>query len=469
MPCVWTRILRTCRKIALLLRLYEAQGTISLADPKRTQLSVRREQAVLVGVLLPGQRGEWPDPLAELAALATAAGARVVDRLIQKRSRIDPALYIGRGKAGQVADRVNLHDADVIIFDNDLSPGQIGGLEDHTKTKVIDRSELILDIFATRAQTREARLQVELAQLQYTYPRLTRMWSHLDRLEGGGALGIGTRGPGEQQLEIDRRLVQKRLADLRQKIKQIQQRKSRQVHTRADQFTISLVGYTNAGKSTLMNALTGAGTKVEDKLFATLDTKTRRWDLGDGQVALLSDTVGFVRDLPHHLVASFRATLEEATHAELLIHVVDASNPQVMQQCDAVENVLGELDCQDSRRLTVLNKTDMEADRIQRTLLEQRYPGALKISAATGRGLTDLIGAVYQVCAGSTLELNVRVHSGAGKALSYLAEHGNVLERTYEDEYVRLRVLLSKHDHEAIRRNEIWKNIEYLDLAAEGS
>ena len=440
-----------------------------MADPKRTQLSVRRERAVLVGVLLPGQNAEWPEPLAELAALATTAGARVVDRVIQKRSRISSALYIGRGKAGEIADRVELHDADVIIFDNDLSPGQIGGLEDHTKTKVIDRSELILDIFATRAQTREARLQVELAQLQYTYPRLTRMWSHLDRLEGGGALGIGTRGPGEQQLEIDRRLVQKRLADLRQKIKQIEQRKSRQVHARADQFTVSLVGYTNAGKSTLMNALTGAGTKVEDKLFATLDTKTRRWDLDDGQVALLSDTVGFVRDLPHHLVASFRATLEEATHAALLIHVVDASNPQVMQQCDAVENVLRELDCEDSPRLTVLNKVDLETDPTLHTLLEQRYPGALRVSAATGRGLTDLVAAAHQICSGSMIELNVRIHSGAGKALSYLAEHGNVLERTYEDDFVRLRVILSKHDHEAIRRNGIWKNIEYLDLQAEDS
>src|SRR5690606_7624597 len=249
---------------------------------------------------------------------------------------------------------------DVAIFENDLSPSQIGNIEKVVERKVIARSELILDIFAQRARTHEARLQVELAQLEYTYPRLRAMWSHLERIVGGAPAGIGTRGPGEQQLEIDRRIVQRRKAELKREIATIQKRKEREVAIRnKDFFTVGLVGYTNTGKSTLFNTATGAGTYANDQLFATLSTLTRKWELGQGDVVMLSDTVGFVRDLPHHLVASFKATLEEATRSDLLLIVLDVSHPRARQQLETVMQVLDDIGATDQERVLVLNKIDL--------------------------------------------------------------------------------------------------------------
>ncbi|MDB5296365.1 MAG: hflX, partial [Phycisphaerales bacterium] len=267
-----------------------------MSDQKRTEMSVDRERAVLVGVMLPGSTADPRDPLAELASLAKTAGARVVGQVLQKKQKPDAGTYIGSGKAEEVAQLAKREGANVILFDNDLSPGQIGSLEKiineevgtpkgEEGIKVLDRSELILDIFATRAQTREAKLQVELAQMQYTYPRLMKMWGHLERIQSGagGGMGLGTRGPGETQLETDRRLVRNRVSVLRQEIETIQARKSRQVAARnLEHFTVCVVGYTNAGKSTLFNTLTAAGTYADDKLFATLDTKTRSWKLERG-------------------------------------------------------------------------------------------------------------------------------------------------------------------------------------------
>ena len=294
----------------------------------RQTLKVKKERAILVAALLRGN--DYGDDLAELTALAESAGAVVVDRFQQKIRKINPSTYIGKGKADQLAGRARKFEADVVIFDNDLSPGQIRELEILIKVKVLDRSELILDIFATRAKTRQAKLQVELAQLEYTYPRLTRMWSHLDSVAGAGGAtaagtvgGIGTRGPGEQQLEIDRRLVSKRITDLKRELLNIDRRRIREIDARKGLFKICLVGYTNAGKSTLLNTLTDAGVFVEDRLFATLDTRTRRWSPAKGVEVLLSDTVGFVKILPHQLLASFKATLEETLNADLLMHVVD--------------------------------------------------------------------------------------------------------------------------------------------------
>src|SRR5271170_250078 len=337
-----------------------------MAELKRTQLTVRRERAILVGVILPKSTADPRDPLGELASLAKTAGARVVGTVLQRRQRIDAGTYVGSGKVKEIAALAIKQEADVVIFDNDLSPGQIGALETIINEeaaspimegiKVLDRSELILDIFATRAQTHEAKLQVELAQMQYTYPRLTRMWGHLERIAGGAPAGIGTRGPGEQQLEIDRRLVRKRIGRLRDEIDQIQQRKARLVAERtSEHFTICIVGYTNAGKSTLFNTLTGAGTYADDKLFATLDTKTRAWNLERGVQVLLSDTVGFVRDLPHNLVASFKATLEEAIHADLLLHVLDVGHPHAEQQFKSVHEVLDEIGVKDKSEILILN------------------------------------------------------------------------------------------------------------------
>ena len=259
--------------------------------------------------------------------------------MVQRRDQPDTATYLGKGKVQELKVLVESHDADLIIFDNDLSPGQTRNLEKACGVKVIDRTELILDIFATHAQTYEARLAVELAQLEYSLPRLKQMWTHLSRIK----MGVGMRGPGEKQLEVDRRLVEKRIYELKTELTSIQKRKERLVASRQDRMTVCLVGYTNAGKSTLMNSLTEAEVLAEDKLFATLDTRTRRWHLPGWGPVLLSDTVGFIRDLPHRLIASFKATLEEARGADLLLHVADGSKSAVLEQIDAVFDVLAEL------------------------------------------------------------------------------------------------------------------------------
>lgn len=426
---------------------------VGVAQEKRTDLSVRSEKAVLVGVLLPDTVRDLRDPLAELRSLARTAGAVVVDQIVQRRDRIDPAFYVGRGKVEEIRLRAEACEADVIIFDNDLSPAQIRELEEVIDRKVIDRSELILDIFATRAQTHEARLQVELAQLEYTSPRLRGMWTHLERIAGaaggtgaGVVGGIGTRGPGESQIEIDRRLVSQRVTLLRRKLEQIDRRKVREIRGRRDCFTVSLVGYTNAGKSTLMNALTGAEVLVEDRLFATLDTKTRRWNLGDGQTALLSDTVGFVRDLPHHLVASFRATLEEAIHADLLLHVIDAASPEAEHQVQAVMAVLTDLGCAGRHVLPLLNKIDVAEDLAAVQLLERRLPGAIRISARTGRGLDVLVQRVGEIMRGDIRHARVRVAVHDGRAIAFLERKAEILDRRYEDHGVEFEVRLGGRD-----------------------
>jgi GTP-binding protein HflX len=409
-----------------------------LAELERNDLSVHRERAVLAKVLLPGVMFDARNPLGELVALASAAGAIVTDGLIQKRDRIAPRTYLGKGKLEELRDRVQETEADLVIFDNDLTPAQIREVERATACKVIDRSELILDIFAARARTHEAKLQVELAQLEYTAPRLRGMWTHLERIAGAGGGtgagavgGIGTRGPGERQIEIDRRIVADRVACLKRELEQIDRRKQREVRSRSDQFTVSLVGYTNAGKSTLMNAMTDSRQHVEDKLFATLDTRTSRWSLGGGQMALLSDTVGFVRDLPHRLVASFRATLEEAIHAQLLLHVVDASAPDAELQVDAVQQVLEELGCGDRPTLTLLNKVDVATDEAMITVLENRLPRTLCISAKTGAGLDRLVDRVLEEMQRQAVLVTLRAGASNGRAIAEIDRLAEVLDRRY--------------------------------------
>ncbi|MFM8705303.1 MAG: GTPase HflX, partial [Planctomycetia bacterium] len=352
-----------------------------MTQTRRTN-SVQSERAVLVGVLL-DPPVDPERPLDELGGLAETAGAQVVAELTQRRDRPDQTTYLGSGKVTELAQLVAHHDADVVIFDNDLSPAQTRNLERELKTKVLDRSEVILDIFAARARTYEARLAVDLAQLEYSLPRLKRMWTHLSRLK----MGIGMRGPGEKQLEVDRRLVEKRIHDLKQELATIHGRREREVAARHEHLTVSLVGYTNAGKSTLLNRLTGADVLAEDKLFATLDTRTRRWKLPGWGPVLLSDTVGFIRDLPHRLIASFKATLEETRQADLLLHVADASSPLVDAQIAAVRGVLAELEVDDKAALLVLNKIDAVDDRAVRSGLVNRYPHAICVSARSGAGL----------------------------------------------------------------------------------
>jgi GTP-binding protein HflX len=409
--------------------------------------TIEAERAFLVGLYPSGDPLEPDLSLDELASLVEAAGGQAVGRLYQRRSQpagadevkpVSPATFIGRGKAEQVAALAEDHDAKIVVFDNELSPAQIRELEKLVGRKVIDRSELILDIFASRARTREAKLQVELAQLEYTAPRLRGMWTHLERQAGtgGSTVGLGMKGPGEKQIEIDRRIVKQRLSRLRGELQKIHSRKEREVEGRtAKAFTVGLVGYTNAGKSTLMNTLTGAGTYAADKLFATLDTKTRRWHLEPGADVALSDTVGFVRKLPHHLVASFRATLEEALGANLLLHVIDASHPQVVDQIEAVDRVLSDLGCEMDRVLPVLNKVDrIPDDDDVIAVLRARLPEAVAISARTGEGIEELGRTVAARRRAEWTRVRIDAPAGDGKVQAIARSRGLVVEESFDDD-----------------------------------
>jgi GTP-binding protein HflX len=411
---------------------------------KRTE-SIASEAAILVGVLL-ADRADYEHPLDELEGLAETAGARVVGRLTQRRDAPDVTTYLGKGKLAELEQLAGSTDADVVLFDNDLSPAQIRNLEEALGIKVVDRTELILDIFAGRAKTYESRLAVEMAQLQYSLPRLKRMWTHLSRIK----MGIGMRGPGEKQLEVDRRLVEKRIHDLGSELKGIQRRKEREVAARRDRMTVSLVGYTNAGKSTLLNTLTGSDVLAEDKLFATLDTRTRRWQLPGWGPVLLSDTVGFIRDLPHHLIASFKATLEEARQANLLLHVADASNPAAGDQIAAVYDVLEELGIEAKDTILVLNKVDAAEPRNLNGLLV-RYPNALAISARSGTGLPQLAGAVSDAISRGFVDVDVETGVENGRLQAFLAAHGEVLSKSYQDSRVVIHCRIAENHLGRIR------------------
>ncbi|MDI6807741.1 MAG: GTPase HflX [Candidatus Eisenbacteria bacterium] len=326
------------------------------------------------------------DSLGELTLLAETAGAEVLGTVGQRHRTPNAATLIGKGKVEEVKAISVEQSADLVIFDEDLSPAQVRNLEKLLGVRVIDRSELILDIFARRAKTREARLQVELAQLQYTLPRLTRMWEHLSRLGGG----IGTRGPGETQLEVDRRRVREKIETLKKKLSSVEKERAVQRKGRKDLFKVALVGYTNSGKSTLFNALTKAAVYTEDKLFATLDATTRRVFLNENDFFLVTDTVGFIRKLPHHLVASFRATLEEVTEADLLVNVVDAASHDAPHQVEVVDGILVDLGARGKEVITVLNKIDVLEE--ESTLLHLRTltPGSVAISALTGENIGKL-------------------------------------------------------------------------------
>jgi len=339
--------------------------------------SLARERAVLVGVCLrPRERREIDEHLDELEELAETAGATVVERLVQERGATNPATLIRRGKLDELTLLAREHEAVLAIFDEDLSPAQVRNLERELKLKVLDRSALILDIFARRARSREARTQVELAQMRYMLPRLTRQWGHLSRQDGG----IGQRGVGETQLEIDRRLVRRRITRLARDLKRIEMERRERRKSRAGISRVALIGYTNAGKSTVMNLLTHAETLVENRLFATLDSLVRRCERGGREPFLLIDTVGFIRKLPHHLVASFRSTLEEAADADLLLHIVDASSPALDDHLKTTRATMEQLGLGDHPCLLVFNKIDQVADTVLRRLRSD-YAGAVFISA----------------------------------------------------------------------------------------
>jgi GTP-binding protein HflX len=352
-----------------------------LQSPEETRSAPSR-RSFLVGIVLPGQPGYVVEEhLDELAQLADTAGAQVAGRAVQSRKAPDPATFVGRGKAEEIAAAARELGADLLIFDDDLSGSQVKNLEELTKLSVMDRSSLILDIFDQRARSREARTQVELARLKYSLPRLTRKWSHLSR-QGGG---VGLRGgEGESQLEQDRRVLRTRIRRLEEDLEKIERTRNVQRHGRAGAPTIALTGYTNAGKSTLFNRLTAAGTLAEDRLFATLDAKLRRGSVDGAKTAVFADTVGFIRKLPHHLVSSFRSTLGEITAADLVLHVIDRSHPRWEEQMAVAEQVMDELGVDRERVVNVFNKSDLlPAD-------EVRNGHALWVSAATGEGIPAL-------------------------------------------------------------------------------
>ena len=355
----------------------------------------KAERAVLVGHA--GRDGhDLPRSLEELRRLADTAGARVLGELVQRRGGVHPPTFLGKGKLADLKSLVGELQADLVLFNDDLSPSQVRNLEKELEAKVVDRSELILDIFARRARSRESRLQVELAQLQYTLPRLTGMWRHLERQTGG----IGMRGPGETQLETDRRLVREKIARLKLALESVERERETQRRRRRDHFRTALVGYTNAGKSTLFNALTRSEVFVEDRLFATLDATTRQMMSPERHLALLTDTVGFIRKLPHHLVASFHSTLVEAVEADLLIHVVGAADPDILRQMAAVEAVLENLLEEPRPTVLVFNKLDLVADEEAIAGLEAQYPDAFLVSARTGAGLDALRAFIWEQAAG---------------------------------------------------------------------
>ena len=424
-----------------------------MKDTERTQ-SVVSERAVLVGVILPLNASRFDD-LIELEGLIEAAGGNPVGKLTQKREQPNTTHYLGKGKVEELRLLVEATNADVVVFDNELSPGQVRSLEQATGVKVLDRTELILDIFASHAQTYESRLAVELAQLEYSLPRLKRMWTHLSRLK----MGIGMRGPGEKQLEVDRRLVEKRIHDLRSDLDKIERRKERQVAARQGQMTVSLVGYTNAGKSTLMNRLTNADVNSADQLFATLDTRTRRWQLPHWGPVLLSDTVGFIRDLPHRLIASFKATLEEARQTDLLLHVCDASSSHVLEQISAVFRVLEELDIDEKDTLLVLNKIDAVPTRARLEGILNRYPNGIAVSAVTGEGMELLGHRVSDALSGAFRDVDVDTSVANGKLMAYLSASGEVLSRSFNGNRVTMHCRIPQkalgriHDNDTIIRD----------------
>ncbi|HET6512703.1 MAG TPA: GTPase HflX [Candidatus Kapabacteria bacterium] len=421
-----------------------------------------RERAGLVSLITQTDaagRLTASEHLNELALLADTAGADVLFRMTQERAKPDGALYLGKGKVEELATHVEMLGLQMVIFDDDLSPVQIRNLERELKVKILDRSALILDIFASRARTREAKTQIELAQLEYMLPRLTRAWTHLSKQYGG----IGTKGPGETQIETDRRIVRTRITHLKEKLHDIEQQQQTRRAGRNNELTrVALVGYTNVGKSSLLNVFAAdknANVFVENRLFATLDATTRSVDLSHGRKALVTDTVGFIRKLPTKLVASFRTTLSEAEEADILLHVVDISHPQFEEQIETVKATLKELNVDEKPVIMVFNKID-QLDSVEDTSagrglmasLCERYPHAVFISAERGIGINQLREEIEKVITEDSFEITVEIPLEHYEIASRLHELGEVVERIYNDTNVRLKLRVHSRNRERVDR-----------------
>ncbi|MCX7521312.1 GTPase HflX [Microbacterium sp. STN6] len=415
---------------------------------------LRLERVVLIGVYSQGSQSDAENSMRELAALAETAGAVVLDGLLQRRPHPDPSTYFGRGKADELRGVVASLGADTVIADTELAPSQRRALEDVVKVKVIDRTAVILDIFSQHAKSREGKAQVELAQLEYLLPRLRGWGESMSRQAGGqvggAGAGMGSRGPGETKIELDRRRIHTRMARLRKQIAGFKPaREAKRANRRRNQVpSVAIAGYTNAGKSSLLNRITKAGLLVENALFATLDATVRRSETSDGRLYTLTDTVGFVRNLPHQLVEAFRSTLEEVADADLIVHVVDASHPDPASQIATVRDVIGEVGARDIPELIVFNKADLIGDD-DRLVLRGLEPGAVFASARTGEGIDDVLAAIERMLPDPSVEIDVVIPYDRGDLISALHERGRVLSTEYVEAGTRVRALVMP-DAEAI-------------------
>lgn len=412
-----------------------------------------KERALLVGLYGPDTiRVQAQEYLDELARLTATAGGIAVEKVLQNRTKPDPRYFIGKGKLKEVNEIVSDREIDTIIFDDDLSPTQVRNLEQETNAKVLDRSGLILDIFASRAKTAAAKTQVELAQLQYLLPRLTRFWTHLSRQKGG----IGTKGPGETQIETDRRLIDKRIDKLKDKLEKLEQQRITQRKRRSKMTRISLVGYTNAGKSTLMNAITETELLAEDRLFATLDSTVRSHEINNKKV-LISDTVGFIRKLPHHLIESFKSTLDEVRESNILLHVVDASSLMMKENIEVVRNTLEELGITDKRTLLVFNKVDKLSPEELRGL-KKEYPESAFVSARRGIGLSRLEEQIGELIEQNHVQKTLQIPMSKYKAVAFIHEVANIEKESYIENKVEVTFSISPQN--LIQLNKILRNGE---------
>lgn len=407
------------------------------------------EKVILVGVIFPRQdRNIVFDHLEELKLLCKTAGGEVVKVFIQEIKQPTPAFLIGKGKAEEIAQFVKENQISAIIFDEELTPTQVRNLENLANCKVLDRAAVILDIFASHARTREAKTQVELAQYEYFLPRLTGQWTHLSKQYGG----IGTKGPGETQIETDRRIIKRKIVTLRHKLKEIITQRETQRKQREKFFKIVLAGYTNAGKSTLLNLLTNANVLVEDKLFATLDSTTRLVRTKNGFEFLLSDTVGFIRKLPHNLIASFHSTLSEIIYSDLILHVVDASHPNMEEQIQVVKDTLKEINAQNINTILVFNKIDLLKDTSQIEILSDRYPESIFISAIRAININSLIQKIEKFILENSISQEVTLNLNEIYKITEIQKLSKNIETYYDGEFIKLRVTVRKDEYHKLKR-----------------
>ena len=407
------------------------------------------ERAILVALITREfSREVVEEHLTELEELAVTAGAETVLKVTQDKYAADPAFYIGKGKAEELVSLADINDVNLIIFDDDLTPVQVRNLEKLLDKKIIDRSGLILDIFASRAKTKEAKTQVELAQNQYMLTRLTRAWTHLSKQYGG----IGTKGPGETQIETDRRIIRNRISLLKEKLEKIESQRVTQSQGRKDYTRISLVGYTNAGKSTLFNLLTSSNVFAEDKLFATLDSTTRAFGIDNGEKLLLSDTVGFIRKLPHHLVASFKSTLNEVRDADIILHVIDFSHPYYEDHIMVVDQTLKELGCNNKNIIRVFNKIDLVADKTKIQYIRNKYDKSVIISAQRGINISGLREKIIEELEASFVEEKIALDLSDSKKAASIHSLAKVLSTKYDNQSMFITYRASRENSDKIKK-----------------